>query len=208
MFLVFGRTGYICDDGFGMQNAEVACKELGYPQGALEVRGNSFYAKDMKENSSVYLMDDVKCIGNETSLKDCDFNGWGITNCLDQEIVGVVCKTPQEKCPQDSWKCFTQNECVPLAFMCDGVDDCFDKSDETSQICDVCYISISIYSISFDLIFLLGFLFLFCFCFYLFLFVTFCLYSFIFVYIRLFCLFFFFFLGSDQAQISKRLLSF
>lgn len=50
--------------------------------------------------------------------------------------MGVVCKTPYEKCPKDSWKCDTNNECIPLAFVCDGVDDCADQSDEASQNCE------------------------------------------------------------------------
>lgn len=133
---VFGKTGYVCDDKFGMINAGVVCKELGFDMGALEVKGNSFFTQDMKENDTLYLMDDVTCLGNETTLKDCDFNGWGVTNCLDQEIVGVVCKTPQEKCAKDYWKCDTNDECVPMAFVCDGVDDCKDKSDEGVQNCE------------------------------------------------------------------------
>ncbi|KAK4878723.1 hypothetical protein RN001_011229 [Aquatica leii] len=132
----FGKSGYVCDDKFGLRDAEIVCKELGYPLGALEVKGNSFYAQDLKDQKILYLMDDVTCLGNETSIRDCDFNGWGVSNCEPQEIVGVVCKTPQETCPKDHWKCDTVPECLPLAFVCDGVYDCTDQSDEGSQHCD------------------------------------------------------------------------
>ncbi|KAB0791740.1 hypothetical protein PPYR_03540 [Photinus pyralis] len=131
----FGNVGYVCDDKFGLRNAEVVCKELGFPLGALEVKGNSYYAQDL-DDDVFYMMDDVICLGNETSLRDCDFNGWGISNCEAQEVVGVVCKTPQENCPKDHWKCDSVQECLPLSFVCDGVNDCTDESDEASQNCD------------------------------------------------------------------------
>ncbi|KAF5284904.1 hypothetical protein FQA39_LY16859 [Lamprigera yunnana] len=132
----FGKIGYVCDDKFGLRNADVVCKELGSPLGAAEVKGSSYYAQDVKDTSVLYLMDDVTCLGNESSLRDCDFNGWGVSNCEPQEIVGVVCKTPQETCPKDHWRCDTVQECLPLAFVCDGVYDCTDQSDEASQHCD------------------------------------------------------------------------
>ncbi|KAF5286934.1 hypothetical protein FQR65_LT12393 [Abscondita terminalis] len=132
----FGQTGYVCDDKFGLRNGDVVCKEMGYPLGALEVKSNSFFAKDVKDKDVLYLMDDVTCLGNETSIRDCDFNGWGVSNCESQEVVGVICKTPQETCPKDHWKCDTVPECLPLVFVCDGVYDCTDESDESAQHCD------------------------------------------------------------------------
>ncbi|XP_044261620.1 uncharacterized protein LOC123009400 [Tribolium madens] len=131
----FGRTGYVCDDKFGLRDANVVCKELGFYLGAAEVKGNSFYSKNMT-GKPFYMMDDVSCVGNETKLMDCDFSGWGVHNCLEQETVGIVCKTPQEKCSDDYWQCDTGQECLPLAFVCDGLLDCTDGSDEGSQHCD------------------------------------------------------------------------
>ncbi|XP_050302204.1 uncharacterized protein LOC126740288 [Anthonomus grandis grandis] len=134
---VFGKTGYICDDQFSLTNAEVLCKELGFKLGALEVKGNSYFAKDLLENNTQYMMDDITCIGNETSLMECDFAGWGIHNCADKEIVGVVCKTPQESCQEGYWKCDTGNECVKLPFVCDELFDCSDNSDEAAHHCNL-----------------------------------------------------------------------
>ncbi|CAH1962569.1 unnamed protein product [Acanthoscelides obtectus] len=132
----FGKTGYICDDQFGLQEANIVCKELGFDMGAIDFKGQSYFARDVKENNTLYMMDDLKCFGNETTLLDCMFAGWGIHDCQDQEIVGVVCKTPQEKCGKGYWKCATTNECVPLTFMCDDLNDCSDDSDEDSQYCE------------------------------------------------------------------------
>lgn len=131
-----GKTGFICDDKFGMRDAEVVCRELGFSLGALEVRGNSYYAKEIS-NNTFYLMDDVTCFGNESSLRDCDFNGWGVHNCMAQEVVGVVCKTPEEKCKEGYWQCDSGKECIPLGFLCEGVYDCTDNSDEDDKHCNV-----------------------------------------------------------------------
>lgn len=85
-FAAFGRKGFICDDEFGLRDANVVCKELGYSLGALEVKANSYFAKGSKSNTTFYMMDDVTCFGNESSLRDCDFSGWGVHNCMGQEV--------------------------------------------------------------------------------------------------------------------------
>ena len=72
---------------FGLTDANVLCNELGFELGALEVRGNSFFSSNFGINETFYMMDDVTCLGNETSLRDCDFSGWGVHNCLDQEVL-------------------------------------------------------------------------------------------------------------------------
>lgn len=47
-----------------------------------------------------------------------------------------MCKTTEETCPKDHWKCDTTRECLPLQFVCDGVFDCADHSDEGTQHCE------------------------------------------------------------------------
>lgn len=103
--------------------------------GASEVRGNSYY--EPTERNFNYVMDKLECRGNETKLKDCDFMGWGVHNCAVDEVVGVVCKVPVLKCPNNSWLCQASKECIPPAFVCDNTVDCADKSDESDAVCKV-----------------------------------------------------------------------
>lgn len=130
-----GQWGYVCDDKFGLKDADVVCRELGFQMGAQEVRGSSFYAPPNQDFN--YLMDEVECHGNETKLGQCAFKGWGVHNCGVDEVAGVTCKVPVMKCPNNYWLCHTSKECIPPAFVCDNTPDCADKSDECAAVCQV-----------------------------------------------------------------------
>lgn len=133
----FGRWGYVCDDKFGMDDANVVCRELGYKLGAAEVKSNSYYAPNANMSTeSMFMMDEVNCSGIESSLRECDFNGWGNSDCNAEEVVGVVCKMPVMKCPSNYFLCEASEQCIPINFMCDGVSDCSDGADEASRYCN------------------------------------------------------------------------
>ncbi|XP_017479803.1 PREDICTED: uncharacterized protein LOC108369239 isoform X8 [Rhagoletis zephyria] len=131
---ILGKWGYVCDDKFGLRDAEVVCREVGFKLGASEVRGYSYYPPTETEVS--FVMDEVDCRGDESSLRECNFKGWGVSNCGPDEVVGVVCKVPQLKCPNNYWLCSTSQECIPPAFVCDHIPDCADKSDESDNVCN------------------------------------------------------------------------
>ena len=84
--LYYGVWGTVCDTNFGMNNANVACRRLGFP-GALRASTSFPYVR-----KQVWL-DNVRCIGNETGLEQCSHEAIGnrLRSCYYYDDAGVVC---------------------------------------------------------------------------------------------------------------------
>lgn len=83
-----GQWGTVCDDGWELAEAQVVCRQLGF-SGATSATSGGRYG----EGSGPIWLDDMKCKGSESSLADCGFKGWAITDCTHKEDAGVVCLT-------------------------------------------------------------------------------------------------------------------
>ena len=85
-----GEWGVVCDDFWGLADAKVACRQLGYPGATTALRG-----LEGPTDISVWL-DNMNCSGSEARLADCDGAGWGPHNphhCSTvREHAGVECK--------------------------------------------------------------------------------------------------------------------
>ena len=81
-----GAWGTVCDDSFGMTDANVVCRSLGYPSAE-----NFYSSAHFGAGSGDILLDDVECLGNETSLSYCTHRTIGEHNCGHVEDVSVVC---------------------------------------------------------------------------------------------------------------------
>ncbi|XP_048579330.1 uncharacterized protein LOC5500862, partial [Nematostella vectensis] len=80
--------GTVCDDGqqWGMNEANVICKSLGYP-GAVASSSRARYGPG---NGTIWLSN-VTCTGAESSLQSCSHSGWGTPSCDHATDVGVSC---------------------------------------------------------------------------------------------------------------------
>ncbi|XP_048008837.1 galectin-3-binding protein A-like [Megalobrama amblycephala] len=83
-----GQWGTVCDDGWDLAEAQVVCRQMGFP-GAISVAPGGQYG----EGSGPIWLDDMNCRGSESLLSECCFKGWGVTDCSHKEDAGVVCET-------------------------------------------------------------------------------------------------------------------
>ena len=82
-----GEWGTICDTNWSIRAADVVCQMLGFGS-ALEA---TFGASPFGEGHGSVLLDDVVCVGNETSLLACSHSGFGEHSCRHIQDAGVVC---------------------------------------------------------------------------------------------------------------------
>ena len=83
--LYYGLWGTICDDFFGITDANVACRRLGF------IAARSYSTSVAAGRGSIWL-DNVQCVGNETALEHCSHRGLGVSfGCSHYEDVGVTC---------------------------------------------------------------------------------------------------------------------
>ena len=83
-----GEWGTICDDGWDLQDAMVACRQLGYGRAVKALKGSS-----VPDGSGKIWLDNVACTGSEVNVFSCAHNGWGTHNCGHSGDAGVECLT-------------------------------------------------------------------------------------------------------------------
>ena len=81
-----GEWGTVCNDYWDVNDAEVACRQLGYPYAI-----RALYYWQVPDGTGPIWLDDVRCSGNEKYLRECSHRGWGSHNCYHYRDAGVQC---------------------------------------------------------------------------------------------------------------------
>uniref|UniRef100_A0A3P8T3Q2 Deleted in malignant brain tumors 1 protein-like n=1 Tax=Amphiprion percula TaxID=161767 RepID=A0A3P8T3Q2_AMPPE len=92
-----GQWGTVCDDSWGLNDAQVVCRQLD----CGEARAAPTQAQFGQGSGPIWL-DDVQCFGNEPSITDCTHRGFGVHNCGHHEDASAVCEfqSPSHETPQ------------------------------------------------------------------------------------------------------------
>ncbi|XP_036359157.1 atrial natriuretic peptide-converting enzyme-like isoform X2 [Octopus sinensis] len=115
--------GVVCDDKWDINDANVVCRMLGYKSAIKAIPFSNF-----GPGNANFLLTNVECIGNETSLLDCPKSPWRQHNCKRHETASVICKA-NKGCPPNQFEC-ANSQCRSIKYICDRVDNCGDNSDE------------------------------------------------------------------------------
>ena len=84
-----GQWGTICDDDWQKEEADVVCRQLGFP-GATRFSREAEFGQGDAQSPILYSM---SCDGSETSIDGCTFGTWGTSACGHHEDAGAVCQT-------------------------------------------------------------------------------------------------------------------
>ena len=88
-----GTWGTVCDDGWDLTDANVVCRQLGFP-GTVK----AYYSARFGRGNGPIWIDDLQCTGKEHSLAECGHGGWGVLRyCTHWEDAGVMCYPGNKK---------------------------------------------------------------------------------------------------------------
>ncbi|XP_014681507.1 PREDICTED: deleted in malignant brain tumors 1 protein-like [Priapulus caudatus] len=76
---------YVCDDSWGFEDAQVACRQMGF-RNVYNITKMSHFG-----GRNDYWLDDMECVGTESRLEDCRHSLWGTDDCSEAEVAGAVC---------------------------------------------------------------------------------------------------------------------
>ena len=82
----YGIWGTVCNAFWDLRDAIVVCRQLGYSS-ALTAKGKASFGTGIGQ----IWLDNVECLGNESSIDMCPSNEWGDNNCGHHEDASVVC---------------------------------------------------------------------------------------------------------------------
>ena len=81
-----GEWGTVCDDGWNNADARVVCQQLGF-RSTVNAYGSARYG----QGTGPIWLSKLNCIGNESSLTDCNQFKAGTKNCTHSNDASVIC---------------------------------------------------------------------------------------------------------------------
>ncbi|KAK2892895.1 hypothetical protein Q8A67_012883 [Cirrhinus molitorella] len=120
-----GQWGTVCDYAWDLADAAVVCRELdcGEPVDAL---GEAHFG----QGSGPIWMDQVKCTGSESRLKNCGSRGWGTYGCDHSKDAGVICADNKySRLVNGSHLCSGRLEVIHVNTWVSVCDAAFDQQD-------------------------------------------------------------------------------
>ena len=84
-----GTWGTVCDDAWDINDARVACRQLGYQNATRALQGGQ-----VEDGEGQIWLDEVACTGSEKNLTTCSHDGWGSHDCSHSQDAGVECSLP------------------------------------------------------------------------------------------------------------------
>ncbi|XP_013413091.1 deleted in malignant brain tumors 1 protein-like [Lingula anatina] len=87
-----GEWRRVCEEGWGLNDAKVACRQLGY-EGT-----HTAYNNHNPRGTGSFWVSNLNCAGTEDRLAQCSSLGWGTISSYcgtgDYDDAGVICKAP------------------------------------------------------------------------------------------------------------------
>ncbi|XP_071480511.1 uncharacterized protein [Diadema antillarum] len=126
-----GRWGTVCDDSWGINDAHVVCRDLGYSSASASYTNAHF-----GQGSGPIFLDGTGCTGTENSLLQCPRCYWECHNCGHSEDAGVRCEGDRTA-RVDTYNVRSELTLTPTVADHGGVLQCHLLSSEQSRTLQV-----------------------------------------------------------------------
>ncbi|KAK3520148.1 hypothetical protein QTP70_016255 [Hemibagrus guttatus] len=119
-----GRWGTVCDNDWGLKDAEVVCRQLGCGK-AVTAHQNAHF----DQGSDPIFLNNVQCSGNESRITQCSHSGFGSHNCNHGKDAGVTCSVREIRLVNGPSNCCGRVEIQHRAQWGTVCDDVWDLKD-------------------------------------------------------------------------------